>query len=1115
MKLLAIYLLFVLRAGTSSAGKLRTYWFGIQEINWDYAPSGKNIISGKPINEDAHARIYLQQDFNRIGKIYKKAVYYEYTNDLYTEKVNKPEWMGFLGPLIKAEIGDTIIIHLKNFASRPYSLHPHGVRYNKAHEGAYYPDNTSGELKADDYVKPGESHTYEWEVVEDQGPTASDDDCIIRIYHSHIDSPKDISAGLMGPMMICKKGALDKYKQQKKEEFFLMFFTIDENASWYIDKNIAAFCSNPASVDKEDADFQKSNFKHSINGYMFGNLPGLSVCENTNVIWYLFAMGNEVDLHSVYFHGQVLTFQHRRVDTLSLLPASMVQASMLSQNPGKWLLTSQVNIHFEEGMQAIYEVRKCPKPICCEQSFKERHHYIAALEIIWNYGPNVINQFTGQQLDTPDSESAKYFVQNDKRIGGSYKKAVFREFTDSSFTKLKPRYKKDKHLGILGPLIVAEVGDTIKITFQNKASHPYSIQAHGVSYIKEMEGARYNTGNNSKDQPSPGSQVNPGHIITYEWKVPNSVGPTNDDLNCIPWLYYSSVDVVRDTNSGLVGPILVCKSLTDMQVSLNHNFFLMPTIFDENKSWYLKDNIEHFTGNPASVDLEDPDFIESNIMHAINGYMYGNQPGLDMCLGDSVVWHMLGLGSAVDIHGIHFTGNTVQIHKTTRDVASVSPHISYSAVMSPDNKGVFNVECMTADHYIAGMRQQYRVEACNEEDSGKRQSPNTVTYYVAAEEIEWDYSPNRTWENNWHPDNDERYGDIFLNVSQISIGSKYKKAVYRAYTDHTFKTQVKRSKGEQHLGILGPLILANVGDRIKIVFQNKAKRPYSIYAHGLKQIDNKANITEPGNTQTYVWDVPERSGPNNNEIDCLTWAYYSNVDHVKDIYSGLIGPIVICKKIHPLNQHIVPVIRFALLFMVFNENESWYLDENIQTYSPNPNDIDTENEDFIESNKMHSINGKMYANLNGLTMHVGDHIVWHIIGMGNEVDIHTIHFHGHSLKYTRGSIYQSDVFELFPGTFQTVSMIARSQGDWLLHCHVDDHMHAGMVSIFTVLPSIFGPPQVRMLIDFNGVRVTGLELLWQVRPNLSNQNFSGFTHAYKSAAWFAVLLKHLESTVSF
>lgn len=65
------------------------------------------------------------------------------------------------------------------------------------------------------------------------------------------------------------------------------------------------------------------------------------------------------------------------------------------------------------------------------------------------------------------------------------------------------------------------------------------------------------------------------------------------------------------------------------------------------------------------------------------------------------------------------------------------------------------------------------------------------------------------------------------------IGRRNKKAVYREYTDSTFTTQKQRSKDEEYLGILGPLIKAEVGDIIEVVFKNLASRQYSIHPHGL------------------------------------------------------------------------------------------------------------------------------------------------------------------------------------------------------------------------------------------------------------------------------------------
>lgn len=46
-----------------------------------------------------------------------------------------------------------------------------------------------------------------------------------------------------------------------------------------------------------------------------------------------------------------------------------------------------------------------------------------------------------------------------------------------------------------------------------------------------------------------------------------------------------------------------------------------------------------------------------------------------------------------------------------------------------------------------------------------------------------------------------------------------------------------------------------------------------------------------------------------------------------------------------------------------------------------------------------AINGRMFGNLQGLTMHVGDEVNWYLMGMGNEIDLHSVHFHGHSFGY--------------------------------------------------------------------------------------------------------------------
>ena len=120
-----------------------------------------------------------------------------------------------------------------------------------------------------------------------------------------------------------------------------------------------------------------------------------------------------------------------------------------------------------------------------------RTYYIAADEVKWDFAPTGINEITGKSFDGHD----KLYIENTRdKIGKVYLKAQYREYTDDTFTMLKPIPDKWKHLGILGPVIHAEVGDTIKVVFKNNARFPYSIHPHGVLYSKESEGASYNDG---------------------------------------------------------------------------------------------------------------------------------------------------------------------------------------------------------------------------------------------------------------------------------------------------------------------------------------------------------------------------------------------------------------------------------------------------------------------------------------------------------------------------------------------------------------------------------------------------------------------------------------------
>lgn len=69
----------------------------------------------------------------------------------------------------------------------------------------FHPENsTEGKL-----VQPGEIYTYRWTVLDTDEPTSEDPQCLTRFYHSAVDITRDIASGLIGPLLVCKRKALD------------------------------------------------------------------------------------------------------------------------------------------------------------------------------------------------------------------------------------------------------------------------------------------------------------------------------------------------------------------------------------------------------------------------------------------------------------------------------------------------------------------------------------------------------------------------------------------------------------------------------------------------------------------------------------------------------------------------------------------------------------------------------------------------------------------------------------------------------------------------------------------------------------------------------------------
>lgn len=76
--------------------------------------------------------------------------------------------------------------------------------------------------------------------------------------------------------------------------------------------------------------------------------------------------------------------------------------------------------------------------------------------------------------------------------------------------------------------------------------------------------------------------------------------------------------------------------------------------------------------------------------------------------------------------------------------------------------GEFDVVCLVSEHYQGGMKEKYRVGQCSQPDPDPTQFQEK-TFYIAAEEIEWDYTPSRHWERELKRLQREKYGGISVS----------------------------------------------------------------------------------------------------------------------------------------------------------------------------------------------------------------------------------------------------------------------------------------------------------------------------------------------------------------
>ncbi|XP_057285607.1 coagulation factor VIII isoform X1 [Pezoporus wallicus] len=738
--------------------RVRRYYIAAVETAWDYMHSDLLSVLQAPAGVSGHPG--PQPPLPGVPPQYRKAVFVEYPDASFTQPKPKPAWMGLLGPTIQAEVYDVVVITFKNLASRPYNLHAVGVSYWKASEGAGYEDETSQPEKEGDRVDPGKTHTYVWEIPQNQGPTDGDSSCLTHSYSSNTDSVKDINSGLIGALLVCRPGTLASGgNEDSHQEFVMLFAVFDEGKSWYSEPSSSA-APQPVPHNRTEL--------HTINGYINGSLPGLTLCLKKQVNWHVIGVGTGAEVHSIFFEAHTFLVRSHRLSSLEISPATYLTAQIMPGTAGWFRMFCQIPSHQQAGMEAFVKVEECPEErllkmgklsdepedmdypeedeeayhvIQVRSSAKDKPmtwtHYIAAEEMDWDYAPV-------KPVSLDRNMTSLFLEAGPHRIGSRYKKVMFVEYEDATFKKRKVSDQLDK--GILGPVIKGEVGDQFKIVFRNLASRPYNIYPHGLTSVKPYHAMKPSQDKDVKDIPIP-----PGQSFTYSWKVTTEDGPTQADPRCLTRFYYSSIDPVRDTASGLIGPLLICfkKSMDQRgnQIMSDRTRLALFSVFDENLSWYLEENIRRFCTDAAHVDIQDPQFYASNVMHTINGFVFDNLE-LKLCLHEVVYWYVLSVGAQADFLSIFFSGNTFKRNMVFEDVLTLFPFSGETVFMSLEKPGVWMLGCLNPDYRDRGMRAKFTVSQCQQE-----QYPDGEDYVDFEEEdaYAYDFQPRGfSKRKRWH-----------------------------------------------------------------------------------------------------------------------------------------------------------------------------------------------------------------------------------------------------------------------------------------------------------------------------------------------------------------------------
>ena len=280
------------------SGTVREYWIQAEKTPWDIVPTHHDDVLDVPIK----------------GRTRFTALTYRAYSKGFHHPLGPP---GMPGPLIEAEVGDTVVVNFRNLSGGPATMHPHGIFYTEDMDGSYKGKytNPSG------FVEHGRDFRYVWQAREGTQGAWN--------YHDHGPlCPLPVFRGLFGWLIIREPGTprLDR-------EFFL---------------DLHSFSATETGIDQSFM---------CINGRAYaGNTPTLRATVGETVGFHVTGMDD--NFHTFHLHGHrwVDPDGGQIIDDREVGPAESLDLSFVEDNPGRWLYHCHVFSHMMMGMIGWYVV---------------------------------------------------------------------------------------------------------------------------------------------------------------------------------------------------------------------------------------------------------------------------------------------------------------------------------------------------------------------------------------------------------------------------------------------------------------------------------------------------------------------------------------------------------------------------------------------------------------------------------------------------------------------------------------------------------------------------------------------------------------------------------------